>query len=116
LLDDLGDEHRRGAEMIRALEQGLARYEQGGDAEFPSFAALVETFAAFHWEHMRKEEREAMPLAEAHLAVEDWDVIDAAFTGHTDPLFGADRDAPWEQLFRRIVHLAPPPIGVGPMR
>lgn len=116
LLDDLEREHAAGAQKVRELEQALSRFQQGGDVEFPAFAATVEDYAAFHWEHMRKEERDVMPLAEEHLTPGDWEAIDAAFEGHTDPLFGVDQNAPWEQLFRRIVHLAPPPIGVGPMR
>lgn len=116
LLDKLHREHIAGAEKIRALEQALSRYQQGGDREFPAFAATVESYAAFHWEHMHNEEREAIPLAEAHLTPGDWEAIDAAFEGNTDPLFGAHQNAGWDELFRKIVHLAPPPIGVGPMR
>ena len=40
--------------------------------------------------------------------------IDAAFEDHDDPLFGAQRSDDFRELFRRIVNLAPPPIGVGP--
>jgi hypothetical protein len=31
-------------------------------------------------------------------------------------LFGAEAGQAYDQLFQRIVNLAPPPIGVGPMR
>ncbi len=65
---------------------------------------------------MRCEEQEVLPLAEKHLTSDDWEAIDAAFTGHTDPLLGAEAGAEHEQLFRRIVNLAPPPIGLGPPR
>ena len=44
----------------------------------------------------------------------DWKEIDAAFAGHTDPLLGPAAGAEYEMLFRRIVNLAPPPVGVGP--
>jgi branched-chain amino acid transport system ATP-binding protein len=114
LIERLETEHRAGAEKIRLLEQGLARYQQGGAREFPAFAAAVEAYAAFHWDHMRAEEKELLPLAQKHLTAGDWEAIDAAFTGHTDPLFGADAGAGYDALFRRIVNLAPPPIGVGP--
>jgi hemerythrin-like domain-containing protein len=57
LLDRLKMEHRAGAEKIRTLEQTLARYQQGGAAEFPNFLAAVEAYAAFHWDHMRTEEK-----------------------------------------------------------
>ena len=114
LIDQLATEHRTGAEKIRALEQALARYQQGGAAEFPAFAQAVQGYAAFHWDHMRAEEDRLVPLARDHLIAEDWKEIDAAFTGHSDPLFGAKAEAEYNNLFRKIVNLAPPPIGLGP--
>ena len=114
LLDRLQVEHRAGAEKIRTLEQALARYQQGGATEFGNFLAAVEGYAAFHWDHMRSEEREVLPLAEGHLSAGDWEAVDAAFLGHTDPMLGLEAEAKFDALFTRIVALAPPPIGVGP--
>lgn len=116
LLDRLETEHRAGAEKIRGLEQALARYHAGGAAEFSNFRAAVEAYAAFHWDHMRAEEAELLPMAEKYLTPADWQEIDIAFLGHTDPLLGADVGAKYDALFSRIVNLAPPPIGVGPAR
>jgi hemerythrin-like domain-containing protein len=116
VLDRLHTEHRSGAELIRNLEQTLARYQQGGTGEFPAFAAAVEAYANFHWEHMRTEEKEVLPLAQEYLTAGDWEAIDAAFLGNTDPLLGASAGSEYDHLFRRIVNLAPPPIGVGPAR
>jgi hemerythrin-like domain-containing protein len=116
LLDRLTAEHRTGAEKIRTLEQALARYQQGGASEFPAFKAAVDDYAEFHWQHMRSEELEVLPFAEKHLTEGDWEAIDAAFAGHTDPLLGAKAAAEYDRLFTRIVNLAPPPLGVGPAR
>jgi hemerythrin-like domain-containing protein len=116
LLDRLETEHRTGAEKIRTLEQAVARYQQGGDGEFSNFLVAVEAYAAFHWEHMRLEEKEALPLAEKFLSAGDWELVDAAFLGHADPLLGAKAGAKYDALFTRIVNLAPPPIGLGPER
>jgi len=116
LLDRLEAEHRVGAEKIRTLQQALARYQQGGKAEFSNFLAAVESYAAFHWEHMRAEEQEALPMAEKYLSVSDWEAIDAAFLGHSDPMLGTDARTEFDKLFTRIVNLAPPPIGLGPER
>lgn len=116
LLDRLETEHRAGAEKIRALEQALTRYNAGGPTEFSNFRAAVEAYAAFHWDHMRAEESELLPMAEKYLTPADWLEIDTAFLGHTDPLLGADVGAKYEALFTRIVSLAPPPIGVGQAR
>jgi hemerythrin-like domain-containing protein len=114
LVDRLTTEHRAGAEKILALEQALRRYEEGGSREFPAFAESVRSYAAFHWEHMRAEEDRLLPLARAHLTDSDWRQIDDAFAGNGDPLFGVDATAQYDALFRRIVCLAPSPIGVGP--
>lgn len=116
LLDRLKSEQRAGAEKIRTLEQALVRYQQRGAEGFAGFAAAVESYAAFHWSHMRVEEQDLLPLSERHLTADDWTEIDAAFLGHTDPMLGADARSEYQALFRRIVNLAPPPIGVGPAR
>ena len=113
VLSRLEEEHRAGAEKIRGLEQALARYEHGGDAEFSNFAAAVEAYAAFHWDHMRCEEKEVLPLAEKYLTPEDWELIDNAFMGHADPLLGTESGSEFEELFKKIVTLAPQPIGLG---
>ena len=63
---------------------------------------------------MRAEEEEVLPLARKYLTPDDWKQIDEAFAGNTDPLLGAKASNEYDALFRRIVHLAPPPIGVGP--
>jgi branched-chain amino acid transport system ATP-binding protein len=114
LLDRLETEHRVGAEKIRTLQQALARYQQGGRAQFPSFLAAVESYAEFHWEHMKAEEQEALPMAEKYLSAADWEEIDAAFLGHSDPMLGAPVRTEFDRLFTRIVNLAPAPIGLGP--
>ena len=115
LLDRLEGEHQEGAGKIRLLEQALARYQQGGTKEFPAFAAAVEDYSDFHWSHMRTEEMEVLPLARKYLTPEDWEAIEKAFLGHSDPLLGVDVGVEFETLFTRICNLAPPPIGVGPV-
>jgi len=114
LIDRLESEHRSGAEKIRLLEQTLTRYEEGGPSEFSGFSEAVQSYAAFHWNHMRLEEDELIPLARTHLASTDWKEIDEAFAGHSDPLFGRESTGHYDELFRRVVNLAPAPIGVGP--
>jgi hemerythrin-like domain-containing protein len=116
LLDRLHGDHAVGSDRIRGLEQALSRYEHGGPAEFPDFLTAVESYAAFHRDHMRREEQEAFPLATKHLTAGDWDEIDAAFTGHADPMIGSDASTVYDRLFTRIVSMTPPPLGVGPSR
>ena len=115
LLVRLQSEHRAGAAQLRQLEQALVRYQQGGRNEFDVFAAAVEAFVPFERNHMRSEESEVIPLAQKYLTAADWAEIDAAFLDHTDPLLGsAAEQEDFRGLFRHIVNLAPPPIGVGP--
>jgi hemerythrin-like domain-containing protein len=113
MLDQLEAEHIHGAKLIRDLEQGLLRWEMGGEENFTAFAEKVKQYADFHWRHMRQEEEVALPLAERVLTDEDWREIDAAFAGNLDPLIGKDIGKDFERLFKRIVNIAPPPIGLG---
>ena len=63
---------------------------------------------------MRVEEDQLFPLARIHLTVDDWNEIAAAFAGQSDPLFDHASTEHYDDLFRRVVNLAPAPIGVGP--
>ena len=108
----LRTEHESGGRLIRDLGHELLRYEHEGAAGFATFAAAVETYAAFYYKHMEHEENLILPLALRHLTAEDWQAIDRAFTENRDPLKGVD-EKQFRELFSRIVNLAPPPIGVG---
>jgi hemerythrin-like domain-containing protein len=114
LLDRLHAEHQVGARKMRELVDLLDRYRREGPPAFAAFASAIDAYATFHWEHMRAEETEVLPLCEAYLTTEDWAAIDAAFTGHSDPLLDVEVKEEFAALFRRIVQLAPAPIGVGP--
>jgi hemerythrin-like domain-containing protein len=116
VLDALEKDHVVGAAKLRALIQAFTRYREGGEVEFNAFAEALEAYAEFHWQHMRTEETKVLPAAQLALTAGDWEAVDAAFTGHTDPLLGAEPGMQWTQLFTRIANLAPPPIGVGPER
>lgn len=117
LLDALQREHAEGARRIRELERDLERWcDVRGDATRTlaaraEFGALVDAYAAFHWEHMRREELQVLPLCEAHFEVQDWVEVDAAFAAHADPLSDTSQATEFAELFRRIVRAAPPPVG-----
>jgi hemerythrin-like domain-containing protein len=113
VLDQLEAEHIHGAKLIRDLEQALLRWEMGVQQDVTAFAEEVERYADFHWRHMRQEEEVVLPLAERVLTEEDWREIDAAFAGNADPLIAKDVEKDFERLFKRIVNIAPPPIGLG---
>ena len=112
LIDELVQQHRTGAVLVRDLEHALLEFEQVGPVGAAAFASAVDKYARFQWEHMAKEEQELLPRAACCLTDADWEAIAAAFAGNNDPvadLRGQDFDA----LFHRIVRLAPAPVGLG---
>ena len=112
LIDALQSEHIQGARLVRDLEQALLAYEQIWPEGGGRFAEKVEQYAQFHWNHMRREENELMPLAEKALTRDDWAAIETAFQGNDDPI--ADlREKDFNKLYQRIVSLAPAPVGLG---
>jgi hemerythrin-like domain-containing protein len=112
LIEALHAEHVQGARLVRELERSLVFFEDAWPGGAREFQAAVQGYSDFHWQHMRKEEDEVLPLAERYLEPEDWKVIDAAFAANTDPIAGM-RERDFEQLFTRIVNLAPAPVGLG---
>ena len=105
-------EHKEGVRLIRELERALLFLEEGWPIGAREFEAAVEAYADFHWQHMRKEEHELLPLAERVLSAEDWRAIDRAFAANEDPV-AAMRERDYEELFTRIANLAPEPVGLG---
>jgi hemerythrin-like domain-containing protein len=112
LVDDLKDEHVKGVQLIRDLERSLLFFEEGWPRGAREFLAAVDAYADFHWNHMRKEETELLPLAERYLNAEDWRAIGAAFARNSDALAGVEVQD-FQKLFSRIANLAPAPIGLG---
>ena len=112
LVQELRGEHERGAVLVRELERALIAFEVAWPFGADRFEETVRAYANFHWDHMRKEERILVPLAEAALTDEDWKAIGAAFAGNEDPI--ADlREKDFSELLSRIVAIAPAPVGLG---
>jgi hemerythrin-like domain-containing protein len=112
LVDELRAEHKEGARLIRELERALLFFEEGWPAGARELLQAVDAYAHFHWDHMRKEEQQLLPLAERHLTPQDWKAIDAAFAANDDPV-AQFQEHDFEKLFTRIVNLAPEPVGLG---
>ena len=112
LLDELKAEHAAGEGAIRDLEKKLLAYEFGN--RFESFATAADAYVAAYFGHMRKEETQVLPLALKWLTAADWSEVDAAFAANGNPMADAAEPS-FRSLFSRIVNLAPPPIGVGPL-
>jgi hemerythrin-like domain-containing protein len=112
LIEELKKEHEQGAGLIRELERTLLFFEEGWPVGGREFQQAVDAFADFHWQHMRKEELELLPIAERVLTAGDWRAIERAFATNLDPIAELqERD--YERLFSRIANLAPAPVGLG---
>ena len=112
LVASLKEEHEQGARLVRELERSLMLFEDAWPAGAREFLERVDQYADFERAHMRREERQLLPLAEQHLTALDWRGIDAAFDANRNPLAGI-RERDFEALFRKIVNLAPAPVGFG---
>ncbi len=113
LLEGLHKEHEIGRERFAELKAKWERYRDDPSA-LPPFVEGVERYSHFHWLHMRKEEEHVLPLAAEALDKEDWDAIDAAFASNNDPVVGVPGSKAFRELYRQLVAIMPPPLGVGP--
>jgi hemerythrin-like domain-containing protein len=113
VLAELEAQHGEGDGWIQNLRDAISHLQASAGGDAAAFAKAVDTYADFHWKHMRMEEDELMPLAQRVLTAEDWKEIDAAFTANDDPMFGKAPREEFAALFKLIVSQAPAPIGYG---
>ena len=112
ILDRLQAEHRNGPEVLKSLRGQLAD-AAAGKLGAPEFAAALRIYTQSLKNHIRTEEKDAMPMARESFFPHDWEPIDRAFLDNDDPLFGERAKAEFRQLFHRIASLAPDSIGLG---
>ena len=111
-VDALRAEHKDGARLVRELERSLMFFEDRWPLGAAEFLFAVDAYAEFHWKHMRKEEEEILPLAEKNFSPGDWEAVERAFDVNRDPIAGI-KERDFQELFSRIVTLAPEPVGLG---
>jgi len=111
MLDELEAQHDQGEVLLAEMKAALAEYEFRGAEAYAAFQKTVDAYHDFEWEHMRREEMEAIPQARRYLTDEDWAEIDRAFASHEDPLFGAEPQERFRTLLSRIAAAAPAPYG-----
>ncbi|MGH6718415.1 MAG: hemerythrin domain-containing protein [Alphaproteobacteria bacterium] len=114
-LDRLEQQHAEATQALRRLHATLDAAVADASAR-PGFEAAVREYVDSQRAHMLVEERDVLPVATEALTDEDWRTIDAAFDDNDDPVFGQRRRRRYEDMFRRIVDLAPPPFGFGDAR
>ena len=79
-------EHAANAGHSIRMRGALTHWERGDPTAGPLFANVASDFARFNWRHMRLEEREILPAAQATFTDVDWREIDRAFAENDDPL------------------------------
>lgn len=114
LVTRLERDHLHGEAAVRRLQHLLLAWELLGESRRPAFCEELSRYLDFYLEHMRLEEDEILPRAEAALDEAEWAALDRAFETNRDPMTGKyPRDAVYDRLFTRIVMKAPAPIGLG---
>ncbi|MBX9935802.1 MAG: ATP-binding cassette domain-containing protein [Burkholderiaceae bacterium] len=111
LVEALEEDHRQAIVHLEAMRQAFAQVTAGQPP-----GALVQSLRDYCKRlknHIRTEEGKALPLARKILTAEDWQKIDARFEEHNDPLFGPEAQAEFQELYHRVVSLAPESIGLG---
>ncbi|MCZ8092754.1 MAG: hemerythrin domain-containing protein [Acidovorax sp.] len=110
----LDKEHESGEAAVRELQHLLLGWELMGEGRREAFVQALGRYIDFYLNHMRLEETQVLPAAQAYLGPEDWAAVDAAFATNTNPLtHGRPRDPAYDRLFTRIAMRAPSPIGLG---
>ena len=113
LIARLEREHQLGTPMVEDLKKHLVAFQAGDRDAGDAFFATADRYAELEWEHLRTEEEVFMPIAERVLGDAEWAEIAAAFRENDNPLFGIKPKDEAETLYRRILNLAPSPMGVG---
>ncbi len=112
LVNRLCEDHAAGVRRLDDLRAATEAYRDD-PAAAGRFCQTALAYVDSEREHMSVEEHELLPLAMTVLEDEDWAEIDAVFSRNDDPMFGMARREPFRALFRKILDLAPAPMGFG---
>ena len=113
LINTLQNQHQAEPAALAGIRRDLGNFEAGVPGSLEALQATVANYADFTWTHLRTEENELLPLAEAHLLASDWDAIAQAFAQNADPLTGSTESDVFDALFHDIVKRTPAPLGWG---
>jgi hemerythrin-like domain-containing protein len=113
LIAELRRQHRHEPLALNEIRRFLGNLEAGVAGSLDQLAQAVAAYAEFARKHMRTEEHDLLPLAEAHLNLSDWQEIATAFRENADPLAEVPQEAAFNALFSQIVARTPAPLGLG---
>jgi hemerythrin-like domain-containing protein len=111
VIQRLEEDHMSGERRVWELQHRLLAWELIGESRRNAFTGPVRTYVQFYLEHMRVEEAELLPVAEALFTPADWDELDAAFATEREPLGSGLRDPHYDRLFSRILRTGARPAG-----
>jgi hemerythrin-like domain-containing protein len=111
VIQRLEEDHMSGERRVWELQHRLLAWELIGDSRKDAFTGAARTYVQFYLEHMRVEEAELLPVAEALFTPVDWDELDAAFVTEREPLGSGIRDPHYDRLFARILRTGSRPAG-----
>lgn len=77
VLAQLEEEHQKSKGLLTNMRVELKKCKEGND--LAAFFRVMNDYSRFHFAHMRKEEKDIIPLAIEYLIEEDWEEINAAF-------------------------------------
>lgn len=111
-LAELDEHDAEQRQFITDLETAVERHLAGAIpiAEVREAVAICERSM---WDHMERVEHSILPGALSHLTPVDWKEISEAFVTGGDPRFHRDTRTEFQQVFSRIVNLAPPDAAAG---
>jgi hemerythrin-like domain-containing protein len=97
-------------EEHQALHRHAARFRELvaallGETDVPraEVVGAARRFIDAQWTHMRREERELLPLAERLLDAADWGAIEDKLDRRRDPLFSGEAEARFRKLSEQLV-------------
>lgn len=105
LLDELERQHIHEKELLQRVQDALTEAMAG--KEVAPLIESIDVLAKHLWQHMAAEERKVFPAARVHLTHDDWEELNEAFSGHTDPQFRVDDEQALRSMYARLINLFP---------
>ena len=106
VLDQLGAEHAECEAKTGRVAEAVRALEGRGEAVVSALKRAADDYVAFQFRHMRLEEEQVLPAAEAALTAVDWRRIDDAFARNSDPLFGENLSTGFQALRDHIAAMS----------
>ena len=105
-IGDLLQDHREIGALTRRFAEAVDRVLADLDVPRERIAELGRGFLERYRNHIRREDEDFFPAAEAYLRPEDWSAAEAEFEPTNDPLFGPEVEERFQRLRERIDALA----------